>query len=75
MSSEVWSEKAERLRAELEHLNSALLDGFDDSPKTRRELEEATIARFLRAEFSDEAVEDTTTMPLFPVGNESAAKR
>jgi len=65
MSSEIWLEKATLLRSELDHLNSALLDGFEDNPKRRQELEEATIARFLRREFSDEPPEDTATMPLF----------
>lgn len=65
MSSEIWNEKATRLRSALENVNSALLDGFEDSSKKRRELEEATIARFLRREFSDEPPEDTQTMRLF----------
>ena len=65
MSSETWTEKATCLRSELEQLHSALLDGLDDSTARRRELEEATIARFLRRNFSDEPLEDTTTLPLF----------
>jgi len=66
MSSQLWNEKAARLRSALEHVNSALLDGFEDSPTKRQEIEEATIARFLRNEFSDEPPEDTATPPLFP---------
>ena len=65
MSSEIWSEKAARLRSALENVNLAMLDGFGDSPKTRREIEEATIARFLRSEFSDEPPEDTKTETFF----------
>lgn len=58
MSSEPWTEKAERLHSELDTLNSALIDGLVDTPKIRRELEQATIERFLRREFSDDPPED-----------------
>lgn len=66
MSGEIWNEKAARLRSALDNVNSALIDGFEDSPTVRRKIEEATIARFLRREFSDEPPEDTQTRPLFP---------
>jgi hypothetical protein len=73
MSREIWQEKAHRLRSDLENLNSTLIDGFVDSPKHRQELEEATIERFLRREFSDEPPEDTATFPLF--SSEQNARR
>ena len=65
MSSEIWDEKAARLLSALDTVNSALLDGFEDSPTRRREVEQATVARFLRDEFSGDPPEDTTTIPLF----------
>lgn len=53
MNHETWLEKAARLRTHLD----ALPDGAD---------QQITIAIWLRQEFSDEAVEDTATLALFP---------
>jgi hypothetical protein len=66
MATAQWLECAERLRRELAQLNSALIDGVEDSPETREAHERILIARWLRAEFSDEPPEDTATLALFP---------
>lgn len=65
MSSDIWNEKAMRLRSALDELGAASVGGFEDSPERRRALEQAAIAQFLRREFSDEPPEDTSTLPLF----------
>jgi hypothetical protein len=66
MATATWLEKAERLRMELARLNSALIDGIEDSPEARESHERVLIARWLRHEFSDEPPEDTQTLTLFP---------
>lgn len=58
MSSETWFEKAERLSMELARLDAAQLE--DESVKR------VALARWLRAEFSEEPPEDTHTLALFP---------
>ena len=67
MNSEVWLEKAERLRDELTRLHAAELDEIvTPNPEERDARERVAIARWLRCEFSDEAPEDTNTLALFP---------
>jgi hypothetical protein len=58
MNHESWLERADRLRAELARLDPSQLE--DES------LLRVALARWLRAEFSDEAPEDTATLALFP---------
>jgi hypothetical protein len=58
MNHETWLERAERLRGELARLETAQIE--DESAKR------VALARWLRAEFSDEPPEDTATLTLFP---------
>lgn len=62
-----WLEKAEQLQGTLAHLKAAppADAGVVDSDE-QEAMKRLTIARWLRAEFSDEPPEDTATLALFP---------
>ncbi len=62
MSTPIWLEKAERLRAQLHQLKAAHYDQITTPTRAETEfIERVAIAEFLRAEFSDERTEDTET--------------
>lgn len=58
MNHQSWLDRADRLRGELARLDAAQLEN--------ESVKRVVIARWLRAEFSDEPPEDTATLALFP---------
>lgn len=62
MSTQIWLEKAERLRAQLQQLKAAQFDQLTTPTRAETEfIERVAIAEFLRGEFSDERLDDTAT--------------
>lgn len=62
MSTQIWLEKAERLRAQLHQLKAAQFDQLTTPTRAETEfIERVAIAEFLRSEFGDERTEDTAT--------------